>query len=87
MSGGTDIEPRAMASRNLSQVFLTIGTFYGNHRIQTVARIGQVSTQCAGNRLEKQGFQEGCQRVMVKQCVSDESLGQDMLRCSLMHLS
>jgi len=56
VSGGTDIEPRAMASWNLSQVLLTIGAFHSNHRIQTVARIGQVSTQCASNRLEKQGF-------------------------------
>ena len=86
MSGGTDIEPRAMARWNLSQVLLTIGTFHGNHRSQTVARIGQVSTQCASNRLEKQGFQRGYQRAIVKQCASDESLGQDMVRCSLMLL-
>jgi len=75
-----------VASWNLSQVLLTVGTFHGNHRIQTVARIGQVSTQCASNRLEKQGFQRGYQRAIVKQCVSEESLGQGMLRCYLMHL-
>jgi hypothetical protein len=87
VSGGTDIEPRAVASWNLSQVLLTIGAFHGNHRIQTVARIGQVSTQCDCNRLAKQGFQRGYQRAIVKQCVSEESFGQDMLRCYLMHLS
>jgi hypothetical protein len=86
MSGGTDIKPRAVASWDLSQVLLTIGTFHGNHRVQTVARIGQVSTQCASNYLEKQGFQWGYQRAIVKQCVSDQSLDQDMLRCSLMQL-
>ncbi len=77
VSGGTDIESGAMARWNLSQVFLTIGTFHGNHRIQTVARIGQVSTQCASNRLEKQGVQQGYQRVIMTQCASDESCGRD----------
>lgn len=84
--GGTDIELWAMACRNFNKILLTIGAFHSNHRIQTVARIGQVSTQWPSNRLEKQGFQRGYQRAIVKQCMSEESIGQDMLRCYLMHL-
>ena len=45
VSGGTDIEPRTMACRNLNKVLLTIETFHREHCAQTVARIRQVSKQ------------------------------------------
>jgi hypothetical protein len=64
MSGGTDIEPRTMACRNFNKVLLTIETFHGEHRVQTVARIRQVSTRNACNRLERRRFPQGHQRAI-----------------------
>ena len=61
VSRGTDIEPQTMACRNLNKVLLTIETFHGDHRVQTVARIGQVSKRKAYNRFKRQRFQDGYQ--------------------------
>jgi hypothetical protein len=59
VSGETDIEPRTMACRNLNKVLLTIETFHGEHGAQTVARIGQVSTQKAHNHFKRRRFSQG----------------------------
>ena len=48
-----------MACRNLNKVRLTIETFHGEHGAQTVARIGQVSTQKAHNHFERRRFSQG----------------------------
>ena len=65
VSGGTDIEFRTMVCRNFNKVLLAIETFHGEHRVQTVARIRQVSTQHACNHDEKQRFQRGHQRAIM----------------------
>jgi hypothetical protein len=72
VSGETDIEPRTMACRNLNKVLLTIETFHGEHRIQTVARIRQVSTRNAYNHLKRQRFQHGHQRAIMWENESDD---------------
>jgi hypothetical protein len=68
VSGGTDIKPRTMACRNLNKVHLTVETLHGEHRVQTVARIGQVSTRKARNRFERRRFprvisEQSCSRT------------------------
>jgi hypothetical protein len=65
VSGGTDIEPWTMACRNFNKVLLTIETFHGEHRVQTVARITQVSTRYPCNRFERRRFQHGPQRANI----------------------
>ena len=72
VSRGTDIEPRTMSCRNFNKVLLTIETFHGEHRVQTVARIRQVSTRNAYNRLKRQRFQHGHQRAIMWENESDD---------------
>jgi hypothetical protein len=80
VSGGTNIEPRTIAGRNLNKVHLTVEAFHGEHRVQTVARIGQVSTRNASNRFERQRFQDGYQRAIMWQDESDDRLNDMLLQ-------
>ena len=61
-----------MACRNLNKVHLTVETLHGEHRVQTVARIGQVSTRVARNRLERWRFPQGHQRAIMWQDELDD---------------
>ena len=67
VSGGTDIKPRTMACWNLNKVLLTVEAFHGEHRVQTVAKIGQVSTRKARNRVKRRRFPQGHQRAIMWQ--------------------
>jgi hypothetical protein len=81
VSGGTDIEPWAMASWNLSQVLLTIGAFHGDHRVQTVARIGQVSKRNACIHCEKMEDSPSCVTVHAP-CNSFLDLPEQVSKCA-----
>src|SRR5207247_9918325 len=70
-------EPRTMACRNFNKVLLTIETFHGEHRVQTVARIRQVSTRNACNRLERRRFPQGHQRAISCQNELESCKPQD----------
>jgi hypothetical protein len=53
VSRRTDIEPRTLVCRNRNKILPTIGAFHGDHRVQTVARISQVSKRNTCIRFEK----------------------------------
>jgi hypothetical protein len=80
VSAGTDIEFRTMACRNFNKVLLTIETFHGEHRVQTVARIMQVSTRYACN-----GHSErSCDRTIRWLSRSVACFGAPCITCRLL---
>jgi hypothetical protein len=66
-----------MTCRNLNKVLLTVETFHGEHRIQTVARIEQVSTRNACIHLEKTEVSAWPSVAIMLQDESDSRPDQD----------
>jgi hypothetical protein len=65
VSRRTDIEPWTMACRNLNKVLPAIEAFHGDHRVQTVVRIRQVSKRNACIHMEKTVVSHGHQRAIM----------------------